>query len=75
MTLEELDETLPNGLHDARIAEVLHNFEDATVKLKVEILTGLPDQLKANVYRKATVIFSRVLFAVVQMPENQRIQY
>lgn len=73
MTLEELDETLPNGLHDARIAKVLHNFKDATVELKVEVLIGLPDDLKANAYRNATVVFSKVLFAAVQMPENHRI--
>jgi hypothetical protein len=42
MTLEELDESLPNGLHDARIKSLTHDYENAAVKLEVEILFGLP---------------------------------
>jgi len=73
VTLEELDEALPNGLHDARIARILLNYEEATVKLDVEILVGSPDEPKSDTYRNATVTFSKVLFSVVQMPENERI--
>lgn len=42
MTLEELNESLPNGLHDARIVALTHAYENATINLEVEILTGLP---------------------------------
>jgi hypothetical protein len=75
MTLEELDETLPNGLHDARIKALTHDFENATVRIVVEVLVGLPsdppqDQFR---YRTAEVLFDKVLFCSVEAPENERI--
>ncbi len=41
--------------------------------MDVEILVGLPEDLKANVYKNARVTFKEVLFSSVQMPENERI--
>jgi len=40
MTLEELDETLQNGLHDAQIKALTHDYERALVKLDVRIVVG-----------------------------------
>lgn len=75
MTLEDLDETLPNGLHDALIKSLTHDYENATVKLAVEILVGLPDDAPADRsrYRDAEIVFSRVLFCSVELPDNERI--
>jgi hypothetical protein len=75
MTLEDLDESLPNGLHDARIKSLMHNYEDAIVKLEVEILVGLPaDGLQnRDRYRDGAIVFHGVQFCVVGAPENERI--
>lgn len=75
MKLEELDETLPNGLHDARIKSLTHDYEKATVKLEVEILVGLPDNSPQNRsrYRDAEIVFSRVIFCTIELPDHERI--
>ncbi len=75
MTLEELDESLPNGLHDARINALTHDYENAAIKLEVEILTGLPvNPLPERFrYRNGEILFHRVLFCSVEIPENERI--
>src|SRR5271165_1783380 len=75
MTLEDLDQSLPNGLHDARINSIAHDFEEENVKLGVEILFGLPDDPPADRYRyrKGEILFNRVQFCTVKLPENERI--
>jgi hypothetical protein len=50
MTLEDLDRTLPNGLHDARIRSLSHDYKSAVVKLEVEILFGLPADLSQDIH-------------------------
>jgi hypothetical protein len=74
MTLEELDEILPNGLHDAQIKSLTHDYEKATVKLVVGILVGLPDDAPQDRsrYRDAEIVLSRVLFCSVELPKDER---
>lgn len=75
MTLEELDEQLPNGLHDAKLRSIMHNYEIATLTIHVEILTGLPDNPPSArfAYRDAVISFSNVLLCHIEQPENERI--
>jgi hypothetical protein len=74
MTLEELDETLPNGLHDARIKALTHDYAEATVKLAVEIQSGLPDDSASEQWRTCLgeILFHGVQFCVVGAPENEQ---
>jgi hypothetical protein len=37
MTLEDLDQTLPNGLHDAQIGAMTHDYVRGVVTLAVRI--------------------------------------
>jgi len=75
MTLEELDQILPNGLHDAQIKAIAHDYERAVVKLDVRILVGLPDDAPPDSfrYRDGEIFFHKVLFSGVETPENERI--
>ena len=43
MTLDELENQLPNGLHDAKLMSFFVNLEDRSLKLKVEIDHSSPD--------------------------------
>lgn len=45
MTLEEIDEVLPNGFHDARIAEFTQNYVNASLRLKISVVIGLREKL------------------------------
>jgi|CZKF01.1.fsa_nt_gi hypothetical protein len=74
MTLEELDETLPNGLHDAQIKALTHDYKQAFLKLDVRILVGLPEDAPPDRsrYRDAVILFNRVLFCAVELPTDER---
>jgi len=74
MTLEELSEGLPNGLHDARIKRSTHDYEKATVKLNIEILVGLPEDPPGHTYgyRDGEIVFHRSVFCAVQVPGSNR---
>lgn len=73
MTLEEFDDALPNGFHDATISELTRDYENATVRLKVDILIELPEGTPrdANRYRSGEMIFHGVLFCVIEAPDPE----
>ncbi|NYF88977.1 hypothetical protein RBB79_05485 [Tunturiibacter empetritectus] len=43
MTLKELEDTLPNGFHDAQIGSIAVDFLTSSATLRLKILTSLPD--------------------------------
>ena len=43
MTLRTLEDTLPNGFHDAKLGEVTFDFITRSARLKLKILISLPD--------------------------------
>jgi hypothetical protein len=71
MTLEEIDQTLPNGFHDATIAEITHDYIHAMLKFKIDVLVGMPDDPVADRsrYRQAELLFSSVLFCIIEQPD------
>jgi|WetSurMetagenome_2_1015567.scaffolds.fasta_scaffold782269_2 hypothetical protein len=48
MTLEEVDDSLPNGLHDARIQSVSMDYERGTLALAVSVWIGTLDAQPPN---------------------------
>lgn len=75
MTLEQLEEQLPNGLHDARIRSISHNYETGTIVISAEILIGLPEDPPStrSAYQDATISFTDVFLCHIEQPENERI--
>jgi len=71
MTLEQLQQMLPNGLHDAKIRSITRNFEEETLILAVSMLVGLPEDQPAmrDRYRNAYITFTGVKLFVVEIPE------
>jgi len=71
MTLEQLEEELPNGLHDAQIRSITRNFENDTLTLEVRILTGLYDDPpeKRSAYRNGSITFIGVKVFVIETPD------
>jgi hypothetical protein len=71
MTLEKLEEELPNGLHDAQIRSITRNFENRSLTLEVRILIGLPDDPpgKRDEYRNGCITFTGVELFVVEVPD------
>ena len=74
MTLEDLDQRLPNGLHDAQIKALLHDYERGVVTLKVAMLVGLPHDPppERSRYRIGEIHFHGAMFCVIEILENER---
>jgi hypothetical protein len=64
MTLEEMDEQLPNGLHDADIEEFTYDVMKNFVRFTVDVWIGSMDQppeLRER-YRRGVLLFEEVQF-------------
>ena len=70
MTLEQLDSTLPHGLHDAQLRRIIRNFEDASLKLDVRIAVGLAKDERQLQYRDAAIDFQGVQYFVSEYPDS-----
>jgi hypothetical protein len=72
MTLDELQHTLPNGLHDAELAGINLDFPAGKAALTVNVDIGdsrADDRLRdGDMYRAARIEFAGVQFLVIDPP-------
>ena len=70
MTLEQLEESLPNGLHDAQIRRLAMDYEHARLILRVQVLVGLPTQPPPDCerYRDGEIVFEGVQLFSIELP-------
>lgn len=64
MTLSELDNTLPNGLHDAYLLGLTVSFADRTASLFFKLLVGETDE--AARYERAEIRLTGLVAFVVE---------
>ena len=67
MKLEELEKTLPNGLHDSRVSRIAVDYHQRKLTLDLDVWTGdmtndRPELREA--YRRGHILISGLLFAV-----------
>jgi hypothetical protein len=71
MTLEELESSLPNGLHDAEVRRISIDYEHRKVTLELAVWIGKmedpPDRREA--YRDGRIEISGLLFMVIEPPD------
>jgi hypothetical protein len=71
MTLEELEHTLPNGLHDAEVQRIIVDYARRSVTLDLAVWVGdmddPPERRKA--YKKGRIEISGLLFLVMESPD------
>ena len=68
MTLEELERTLPNGLHDGEISTILVNYVERRVTM--ELCAWVSGEIPPNeLYRKGTLILEGMQFLVIEPPD------
>jgi hypothetical protein len=72
MTLEELENTLPNGLHDSEIGSIEIDYiqRSAAVKLSVFVgeLNAPPESHEA--YREASLVISGLQYLTIEPPHE-----
>jgi hypothetical protein len=71
MTLEELENTLPNGLHDAEVRQISVDYEQRNLAIDVAIWVGkMTDSSETReAYRKGRIEISGLLFLVMEPPD------
>jgi hypothetical protein len=71
MTLEKIEESLPNGLHDAQIMDLSVSYDRMELSLRTRILVGLPAQSgpARDTYRNGTFLFRPLRFLAMELPE------
>jgi hypothetical protein len=72
MTLEEIEDSLPNGLHDAEIKGLAMDYEQAQLVLRVVVLVGRPSQSypEREACRSGEISFRGVQFYSVDYPQT-----
>ncbi len=71
MTLEQVEGSLPNGLHDAQIQQLVVDYEHSRLTLRVFVLVGLPGQPRPDrdSYRLGEILFQKLLFFSIDPPQ------
>lgn len=71
MTLEELENTLPNGLDDTEVVRISIDYKLRILTLDVDVwvgeMTDAPEKREA--YRKGQIEISGLLFLVMESPD------
>lgn len=68
MTLAELNESLPNGFHDAEITKLVWDFADESAFFDISILIGVPEADDREERRSGTLELKRILFIAIDPP-------
>lgn len=70
MTIEQIEESLPNGLHDAEICNCLMDYERTCLTLGVIVLIGSPNELFPDCERRrhGTLTFHGVIYYSAGLP-------
>ncbi len=71
MTLEQIEQSLPNGLHDATLSSFARDLEKKALVIRVSVLMGLPNDPPESRerYRDAIITFSGVKLLVAECPD------
>lgn len=68
MTLEEIDQSLPNGFHDSTITGVRLNYVQRTAEIDMELSMSGPDDQDTEKYRPATLSIGELIYFVIEPP-------
>lgn len=71
MTLSELVESLPNGLHDCEVAELSLAYTDRTIRLKVNVWVGCSEASseKREEYRPGLIELRNFEYCILDRPD------
>jgi hypothetical protein len=68
MTFEELEESLPNGFHDATIRWIKSDFISRSLTIGMELWVGLTDSPNPEEYRTGTLLVDPFYLFFVEPP-------
>jgi len=72
MTLKDIEESLPNGLHDAQVRRVEIDYEERTAKFLLLLWTGDLSSDEEGIrerYEKGELIIRNFIYCVIEPPD------
>jgi hypothetical protein len=72
MTLDQIENSLPNGFHDARLNKIDINYVSRVAKFELQIdikRYGDQDKKHEEVHRDGIITLNEVLFIVIEAPD------
>jgi len=69
MTFQDLENSLPNGFHDAKLKGVSIDYAERLLTMQMEILVGTPEAEDREEYRSATLTVTGLYFCVIDPPD------
>jgi hypothetical protein len=69
MTLAQINETLPNGFHDAEIEQFIWDFSQDTAVLKINFWTATEEDQDPEKYQRGIIEIHKIVFIAVDPPD------
>jgi hypothetical protein len=69
MTFREIENTLPNGFHDAKIESLSVDYKTGALSISMRMLIGTPGMPGQEDYGPAELRVNRLLFCSVEPPD------
>jgi hypothetical protein len=69
MTFEEVEKTLPNGFHDAKIVRITLDYPAGTLLMTMQILVGTPGEADQEEYGPAELRANGLYFCFIDPPD------
>ena len=69
MTFEEVENSLPNGFHDAKIVRITLDYPAGTLLMTMQILVGTPGQANEEEYGPAELRANGLYFCFIDPPD------
>jgi hypothetical protein len=73
MDLQQVEETLPNGFHDARLLGITARFDRSRLEMDLELSVGDPDAASTDgrdAYKKARLTLNGLEAVVIEPPRS-----
>jgi hypothetical protein len=69
MKFQDLEDSLPNGFHDAKLKNVSIDYVERLLTMQMELLVGTPEAADREEYRTATLTATGLYFCVIEPPD------
>jgi hypothetical protein len=69
MTLEEVQQSLPNGLHDARIISITLDYVQREATFELDISFTDADKKGPEIYQSATLCLRPFFYCIIEAPD------
>ena len=78
MSIEKIEESLPNGLHDAIMRKHVVNYENRTLEFDIDVWVGdldAKDEEEREKYRPGKLKFEGLEYFVIEPPSDVKVLF